>query len=414
MTRSGAPVGDDDPEIPDRLLAEALDFTVAIAAAGSRQRPPLVFPPALRPLFRLQRLSGQALRTARQAIAADDVFRCRVGSVVGPELLDEPGLLWLQRPDGWRERLRVLAEQADAEAAVADLASQLRGAERRRLAAEQGAARAVAELAGARATSDRLGDELVAVTAELAALRVSLAETLAQVQQLRLDARRAADRQRTSDERAQRAIRELEAVRDALAEAERSRDEAVAARAAAVEQLMAAPMPTVFARRPTRTERPRRRPIALPGGLVGSSRAAAEYLVRVPGVVVLVDGYNVAKLGWPDLGLEAQRDRCVAAAEDVVTRFGGVDVRIVFDGADVPGVPAGGRRLVPVRFSPAEVSADDVLRTEVARLADSTPVVVVTDDRAVLDDVRARGVNGLPSATWLDLAGHRRTGNRER
>jgi predicted RNA-binding protein with PIN domain len=86
-----------------------------------------------------------------------------------------------------------------------------------------------------------------------------------------------------------------------------------------------------------------------------------------------------------------------------------VDVRIVFDGADVPGIPAGPRRLVPVHFSPEGVKADAVLCAEVARLPVTTAVVVVTDDREVLVDVRGRGANGLPSATWLDLAGHRST-----
>jgi predicted RNA-binding protein with PIN domain len=228
----------------------------------------------------------------------------------------------------------------------------------------------------------------------------------AQLHQLRLEARRATDRQRVLDERDERTTRELVAARQALADAERARDEAVAARAAVVEQMMAVPAPAPAARRPPAAARGRR-PIALPGGLVGSSRAAAEFLMRVPGVVVLVDGYNVAKLGWPGLSLEAQRDRCVAAAEDVVLRFGGVDVRIVFDGADVPGIPAGLRRLVPVHFSPEGVKADAVLCAEAARLPVTTPVVVVTDDREVLDDVRGSGANGLSSATWLDLAGHR-------
>ncbi len=410
MTSSGVSAGDDDPEIPDRLIADALDLTVAIAAAGARQRPPLAFPGDLRALFRLQRLSGQALRTARRAIAADDGFRRRVGSVVGPELLDEAGLLWLQRPEGWLDRLRVLAAEAAADSSAADLATQLRSAERRRLAAEQAASRALAELAAMKAVGERSDTDLATATSELARLRTELSAALAQVQQLRLDVRRAADRQRVADERAERATRDLSVARDALIEAERARDDAIAARAAVVEQLMttAAPSPAP-ARRPAKAGSGRR-PIALPGGLVGSSRPAAEHLVRVRGVVVLVDGYNVAKLGWPELSLEAQRDRCIAAAEDVVTRFGGVDVRIVFDGADVPGVPAGSRRLVPVRFSPEGVSADDVLRAEVARLPDSTPVVVVTDDRAVLDDVRIRGANGLPSATWLELAGHRSVG----
>jgi hypothetical protein len=256
---------------------------------------------------------------------------------------------------------------------------------------------------------ERLGAELEVTTTELVSLRGALAEAQAQVQQLRLEARRAADRQRALDERDERTTRELAAARQALAEAERGRDDAVAARSAVVEQMMAAPAPTPAARRGPAAGSGRR-PIALPGGLVGWSRAAAEFLVRVPGVVVLVDGYNVAKLGWPGIALEAQRDRCIAAAEDVVTRFGGVDVRIVFDGADVPGVPAGLRRLVPVRFSPEGVTADAVLCSEVARLPVTTPVVVVTDDREVLDNVRGRGANGLPSATWLDLAGHRSTG----
>ena len=407
MTSDPLPM-QDDPEIPDRLLADALDLAVAIAAAGSKQRPPLAFPGELRSLFRLQRLSGASLRTARRAIVADDLFRRRIGSVVGPELLDEPGLLWLQRPEGWRERLRVLADEAAAEASAADLAAQLRGAERRRLAAEQAAARAIADLVGAKAVGERLGAELEVTTTELVSVRGALAEAQAQVQQLRLEARRAADRQRALDERDERTTRELAAARQALAEAERGRDDAVAARSAVVEQMMAAPAPIPAARRGPAAGSGRR-PIALPGGLVGSSRAAAEFLVRVPGVVVLVDGYNVAKLGWPGIALEAQRDRCIAAAEDVVTRFGGVDVRIVFDGADVPGVPAGLRRLVPVRFSPEGVTADAVLCSEVARLPVTTPVVVVTDDREVLDDVRGRGANGLPSATWLDLAGHRST-----
>ncbi len=407
MTSDALPMHD-DPEIPDRLLADALDLAVAIAAAGSKQRPPLAFPGELRSLFRLQRLSGAALRTARRAIVADDLFRRRIGSVVGPELLDEPGLLWLQRPEGWRERLRVLADEAAAEASAADLATQLRAAERRRLAAEQAAARAVADLVAARAVGERLGAELDVAVGELAQVRGALDDAQAQLQQLRIEARRAADRQRALDERDERTTRELGAAREALADSERARDGAVAARAALVEQMMAAPAPAPAARRVPAVGRGRR-PIALPGGLVGSSRGAAEFLVRVPGVVVLIDGYNVAKLGWPGLSLEAQRDRCVASAEDVVLRFGGVDVRIVFDGADVPGIPAGPRRLVPVHFSPEGVKADAVLCAEVARLPVTTPVVVVTDDREVLVDVRGRGANGLPSATWLDLAGHRST-----
>ncbi len=151
-----------------------------------------------------------------------------------------------------------------------------------------------------------------------------------------------------------------------------------------------------------------RRPIALPGGVYGSSAAAAEYYARHPGVTVLVDGYNVAKLGWPQLDLERQRERSIDAAEDIVRRFG-TSVVIVFDGAMILGASAPGRRLVRVQFSAEGVSADDVLRAEVAALPIDVPVVVVTNDQAVAHDVRQHGATTMTSEQWLTLAGRRST-----
>ncbi|HAP75295.1 MAG TPA: hypothetical protein DCR14_04365, partial [Acidimicrobiaceae bacterium] len=62
---------------------------------------------------------------------------------------------------------------------------------------------------------------------------------------------------------------------------------------------------------------PRRSPLAIPGGLYGNSEAAAEHLLRAEGVTVLVDGYNVAKLGWPALSLLQQREAAIGAAETI-------------------------------------------------------------------------------------------------
>ena len=146
-----------------------------------------------------------------------------------------------------------------------------------------------------------------------------------------------------------------------------------------------------------------RRPIALPGGVYGSSGAAAEFLVRTPAVSVLIDGYNVAKLGWPKLELEQQRQRCIDAAEDIARRYG-TAIAVVFDGTHVDGAAAPGRRLVRVQFSAEGVLADDVLRAEVAALPAEVPVVVVTNDQAVATDVRAMGANTMSSEQWLELA----------
>jgi predicted RNA-binding protein with PIN domain len=143
--------------------------------------------------------------------------------------------------------------------------------------------------------------------------------------------------------------------------------------------------------------------VAIPGGLYADSAAVAEHLLRLPGIVVLVDGYNVAKLGWAALSLEAQRERTIVTAEDIARRWG-TDVTIVFDGADVPGASAPRRRLVRVVYSPAGVLADDVLRAEVDQLDHRRQVVVVTSDQAVVADVRAAGANTIASDQFLGVA----------
>jgi hypothetical protein len=49
-----------------------------------------------------------------------------------------------------------------------------------------------------------------------------------------------------------------------------------------------------------------RRPLRLPGGVLASSAEAAAFLVR-SGAVMLIDGYNVSMLGWPNLPIDKQR-----------------------------------------------------------------------------------------------------------
>ena len=118
------------------------------------------------------------------------------------------------------------------------------------------------------------------------------------------------------------------------------------------------------------------------------------------GVIVVVDGYNVAKTGWPALDLETERERVVATVEDLVRREG-TRVRVVFDGADEPG-GSRARRLVHVQFSSAASSADDAIRDTVSALPASQSVVVVTSDKALAASVRAMGANTIGSQQFLD------------
>jgi predicted RNA-binding protein with PIN domain len=120
----------------------------------------------------------------------------------------------------------------------------------------------------------------------------------------------------------------------------------------------------------------------------------------VPGVVVVVDGYNVAKTAWPDLDLESQREHLVGALENLVRRSG-TRVRVVFDGSDVVGWGTA-RRLVHVQFSPPGVIADDLIREIVAGLDDSQPIVVVSSDRDLVASVRTSGANSLAARQFVD------------
>ncbi len=160
---------------------------------------------------------------------------------------------------------------------------------------------------------------------------------------------------------------------------------------------------------PDRSARSERRtPVPLPGGVLDDSVDAAIHLLRTPGVVLVVDGYNVTMTGWPELGAGVQRRRLVAALADLAARTS-TRVELVFDGADVSDepvtVPAPARQLVRVRFSPPDVEADDVVLDLVAQLPAAWPVVVASSDNRVRDGARRAGANLLYSRQLLETLG---------
>ncbi|MGH9247548.1 MAG: NYN domain-containing protein, partial [Acidimicrobiales bacterium] len=145
----------------------------------------------------------------------------------------------------------------------------------------------------------------------------------------------------------------------------------------------------------------RRRPVALPGGVLDDSLEAADHLVRVPGVLLLVDGYNVSHAFWPGQPLVEQRGRLVDALGELQARTGAA-VEVVFDGA-VPEAPwvEGGRHAVHVRFSPPDVEADDVLVDVIAAQPPTRPVVLATSDRLLRERARRLGANLLGARQLL-------------
>ena len=396
-------------DLPDRALRSALEFAVGIAAAGSRLRPPLPYPSGLKPYLRFQRLPVPALTTVRSVVEADPVYLKRLGTVATTELVDEVGMLWLTRPDGWREQAADVIAQEATEAEEAAGATALRTEERRRDAAERAAMRARLELVDVRDEVERLRVDLATAAAARDRAEAELAAARARIAELDSNARRTARADRRADERVEALETQVAALESDLAEVVVARDAVLADRAAAppvdadrLRGLLQEALSLTGGSAPRR-KRARRTPIPVPGGLYGDSEAVAEHFLRTPQAMVLVDGYNVAKLGWPDLSLEKQRDECVRSAEAIARRWA-TAVHVVFDGATVVGAHATARRLVRVSFSPEGVIADDVLRAEVAAIDPSRPVVVVTNDQAVVNDVRAAGANVVSSDTFLTLA----------
>lgn len=163
--------------------------------------------------------------------------------------------------------------------------------------------------------------------------------------------------------------------------------------------------PPARARRPAAAA-PRRRPAGLPPAVFDDTTEAAAHLVRVPGALVLVDGYNAAKALWPAEAPLELRERLIDALSELVARTG-ASVHVVYDGADL-GLPASrpvSTRGVRVSFSPADVEADD----EILDLVDAEPVertiVVATSDRRVQDGARRRGANVISSTQLASVVG---------
>lgn len=399
-----------------RHLRSAIQFAVDAAAEGQKLRPPLAYPGALKPFLKQPRVPAADLGRLRRAIEADADFRRRIASVAPPELVDPIGIEWLRAGDGWERRAADLVDAAAAEAVEADRAASLRRSEKRREAAEQVAARSRAELAA-------LGARVEELTAQNDALRAQVARATGDVDAMRAlvaDAKVSVRHENDRAEAARTRLSSVEAERDAAlaraGDAEAQRDRLLAERAertgvavsgTQVDELrrLAQTARSVADRlgRLVEVEPQARVALSLPGGLARDSRGATEHLLRASGVRVLIDGYNVAKLGWPADDLEAQRRRCLDVVDDVVRRTG-ADIVVVFDGADVTGAHAPKKRLSLVRYSEAGVSADDVIRAEVAATPASRPVVVVTNDQAIRRDVGAAGANLVHSDAFLDVA----------
>jgi predicted RNA-binding protein with PIN domain len=385
----------------------------------------------------------------RRVLDEDPSFRSRLAARTDEESLGRAAWLFVGRPPGWEEELAALQSDlarsqavADEERTAAGLVRRVADLEAALRRAEDDRAAAVAELAEARS---RLGEErrhrhraetdagrlrrrVVELEAGLdadrrralaaeraAAERDLLAERVVHLERaLDAQSRRVADLESAAEEQA--TSRGSPPRHEALLRAVLAASEALTSASAAVAALEGELVAGSTAERRSASRRPDgsgggtppdRRPVDLPPAIFDDSVEAAAHLVRVRGVTVLVDGYNVTKLARPAMGLPEQRRWLVDTASGLAARWG-TDVQLVFDGAGDDGwAPAdrSRRQGVQVRFSPDGVEADDVLIDLVGLLPATRPVVVATNDRRVRDACRAAGANVVSSDQFLSVLG---------
>lgn len=436
---------------------------MAVARLGEQATPPVPAPGALKRYLRFARLPDPALGIARRVLEDDAAFRARVGEATTEEQLGRAGWLWLNRPTGWEPEFEAIRKQANAAEVASKEDRGERDATRRLAGAEQALTRVGGQLLAATDEAARVAAELTRerdarreLTEEVLALRSRVEELVAERQ---VAIARARDHETRIAERnaelrhARHQYRMLAAELDnALAglppgtvaagepaapvvatapEDDDPLDRDELARAVDAARQAAADLTAIIAtaadlvgpppsrpaaahaappdddepiRPPTpRPAGPARRPVPLPPGILDDGPAAAEHLVRVPGALVLLDGYNVSHARWAEHPVAAQRTRLLDACAELHARTG-VDIEVVFDGAGAEATTGTlTRQAVRYRFTPAGTEADDVVLARIGEEPDHRPVVVASSDNRVRDGARRAGANVVSAAQCLAL-----------
>ncbi|MEI8409440.1 MULTISPECIES: NYN domain-containing protein [unclassified Kribbella] len=323
-------------------------------------------------------------------------------------------LAYLLRPDDWEQRIAAAAAQVPLEAPRAS---------------EEVVSRLSDQLDQARTETrqvrERLREQVNELKAENVTLRRKLNEARQRISSLQSDLEQRTTEAETADERVDAARaevdRELRKLRARITELEAV--EHAARRTAGQERELATTRTRLLLDTLLEAASGLRRELALPPGgelrpadtVAGMEPSAApvgrtapdddpalfDELLSLPQVHLIIDGYNVTKTAWPNSPLHSQRQRLVTALGALVAQRR-IEVTVVFDGAELSGpVQLNPPRGVRVRFSPAGVIADEVIRQLVRAEPPGRPIVVVSTDREVAESIIAMGARSLSATTLI-------------
>lgn len=423
---SGAPSGEasapDIASLPGSMRRRIAQYVGSVL----HDLEPGDIPGALRPALGWRR-GAMPAGFQQQVLAAvgEEGFRERLAAVLGEkdeiasaftsgggndqrEEANVGALLFLLRPEGWQERLRqVLHAPTERSAPTASRAEQEIDELRRRLQSakqrrQRDLAAAVSEAAEVQrqqaATIERLREQL----AEANRAWQDAEQARADVDAKYSESERTLRRLRGQIERLSTEVEQLRAAQRAGRIGANSRAKVLLevlqgsvtglAEELGLPSSTPAPADLVPARPPEEPELPLR---------LHSGEALLTAL-SLPRCHLLVDGYNISKGLWPALTLQQQRDRLVAALRALQSRTS-AEVTVVFDGADVAGVPSLAGTAVRVRFSPPGEPADRVLVALVAAEPSGRPMVVASSDNAVASGARRAGARSVDREVLAEL-----------
>jgi predicted RNA-binding protein with PIN domain len=331
--------------------------------------------------------------------------------------IEVAALAYLLRPDNWEQHITAAAQvpvetpRADEEV-VSRLSDQLDQARTE-----------------TRQVRERLREQVNELKAENVTLRRKLNEARQRISGLQSELAQRTTEAETADERVEAARaevdRELRKLRARITELEAV--EHAARRTAGQERELASMRTRLLLDTLLEAASGLRRELALPPGgelrpadtVAGTEPEAAPHgrtapdddpalfdeLLSLPQVHLIVDGYNVTKTAWPNSPLHSQRQRLVTALGALVAQRR-IEVTVVFDGAELSGpVQLNSPRGVRVRFSPAGVIADEVIRQLVRAEPPGRPVVVVSTDREVAESIITMGARALSATTLINRIG---------
>lgn len=413
-----------EPELPEEVRVKLIGWAAdAIRATPERRLPPSLTPFAK---FRKDALVGRARSQVAAVLSQDEGFRravlatlpdyaALVDSLRASEVpsaaagTDVAALLYLDRPDGWRDLIAVVlaagaSQEVPAEPGVdveplrhriRALESELAEERKRRRRVEEEARAEVeqvrkarrAEVSTARADADAQRAAARAAGEDAALLAVEADDLRAEVKKLKrhIEQLTEARIERRRDERSEEASRlsRLTVLLNALNGAARGLTEELALPAG-----LEPPASEVAGG------------AARPALRVGSTRDL-DALLATPGLHLLVDGYNVTLTALQGVPLADQRTRLLRALGSLRSRTN-AEITVVFDGSGIAAPAAAAPRGVRVAFSPPGITADDRIIDFLRAEPGGRVLAVVTDDAEL-----QRRASGLGAVA---VAGHILTG----